>query len=155
MVVFSNDTFAANAAGVDFDTIFPTTDEDTLINDLATDNTGDLNTFFNSYEAQGTSHGFKDATTFLWLLTCGPMTAVPLVLFSWAARRAPLSLMGFLQFIAPTITFVIGVLQGEAFSTLRGVSFALIWAGVAVFALAAWRKSRPELRATAEASPAE
>ncbi|THD61087.1 MAG: PEP-CTERM sorting domain-containing protein [Phenylobacterium sp.] len=55
VVVFSNDTFAANATGIDFDTIFPTTDEETLINDLATDNTGDLNTFFNSYEAQGTS----------------------------------------------------------------------------------------------------
>jgi chloramphenicol-sensitive protein RarD len=38
-----------------------------------------------------------------WLLACGPVTAVPLVLFSWAARRIPLSFMGFLQFIGPTM----------------------------------------------------
>lgn len=94
------------------------------------------------YEAQGTSHGFKDATTFLWLLACGPMTAVPLVLFSWAARRAPLSLMGFLQFIAPTMTFIMGVAQGEHFTVLRGVSFLFIWLGAAMFAYGAWSRSR-------------
>jgi chloramphenicol-sensitive protein RarD len=94
------------------------------------------------FEAQGTSHGFKDPTTFLWLLACGPMTAVPLVLFSWAARRAPLSLMGFLQFIAPTMTFVMGVMQGEPFTFLRGVSFVFIWSGAAMFAYGAWRRSR-------------
>ncbi|HEY8003201.1 MAG TPA: EamA family transporter RarD [Phenylobacterium sp.] len=93
------------------------------------------------------------ATT--WILACGPITAVPLVLFSWAARRIPLSTLGFLQFIGPTIAFVIGVLQGEAFTPLRAASFAFIWGGAAVFAFAAWRRSRPELRATALVEPAE
>jgi chloramphenicol-sensitive protein RarD len=89
-----------------------------------------------------------------WLIACGPITAVPLVLFAWAARRIPLSAMGFLQFIAPTMTFVIGVMQGEPFGALRGASFALIWAGVAVFALGALRRTRPALAVAAETAGA-
>jgi chloramphenicol-sensitive protein RarD len=76
------------------------------------------------------------------LIASGPITAVPLVLFSWAARRIPLSYMGFLQFIAPTIGFVIGVSQGEAFTPLLALSFAFIWGGAVVFAFGAWRRSR-------------
>ena len=91
----------------------------------------------------------------VWLLACGPITAVPLVLFSWAARRIPLSTLGFLQFIGPTIAFVIGVMQGESFTPLRAASFLFIWGGAAVFALAAWRRSRPELLATEVVEPAE
>ena len=105
--------------------------------------------------AQGQSHFGQGLLVSAWLAACGPITAVPLVLFAWAARRIPLSAMGFLQFIAPTMSFVIGVLQGEPFGALRALSFVLIWAGVAVFAWAAWRRSRPQLRATAEAAPAE
>jgi chloramphenicol-sensitive protein RarD len=90
-----------------------------------------------------------------WLLACGPLTAIPLVLFAWAARRISLSAMGFLQFISPTITFAIGVAEGEPFSALRGASFVFIWAGVAVFALAALRRSRPQLAAAAGSAPAE
>ena len=91
---------------------------------------------------QGHSHfGAAPALT-LWLIAAGPITAVPLVLFSWAARRIPLSVMGFLQFIGPTIAFAIGVSQGEAFSALRGVSFAFIWGGAAVFTYGAWRRAR-------------
>lgn len=77
-----------------------------------------------------------------WLLACGPVTAVPLMLFSWAARRIPLSFMGFLQFIGPTIGFVIGVAQGEAFTPLRAASFVFIWGGASVFAYGAWRRTR-------------
>jgi chloramphenicol-sensitive protein RarD len=78
-----------------------------------------------------------------------------LVLFSWAARRIPLSFMGFLQFIGPTMVFANGVTQGEPFTPLRAASFAFIWGGAAVFAYGAWRRSRPELRATALVEPAE
>ncbi|WP_395673323.1 EamA family transporter RarD, partial [Phenylobacterium sp.] len=46
-----------------------------------------------------------DGVTTAWLVASGPVTAIPLVLFAWAARRLPLSAMGFLQFIAPTISF--------------------------------------------------
>jgi chloramphenicol-sensitive protein RarD len=105
-------------------------------------------------QSAGAGH-FGDPATAAWLIACGPITAAPLALFAWAARRIPLSTMGFLQFIAPTMTFVIGLMQGESFGPLRGAAFALIWAGVAVFAWAAWRGRRPELVATAESAPAE
>jgi chloramphenicol-sensitive protein RarD len=103
----------------------------------------------------GLGHLGSSSAATAWLLACGPITAVPLVLFSWAARRIPLSTLGFLQFIGPTIAFVIGVVQGESFTPLRAASFVFIWGGAAVFALAAWRRSRPELRATALVEPAE
>lgn len=91
---------------------------------------------------QGQGHFGATTPAILWLIAAGPITAAPLMLFSWAARRIPLSYMGFLQFIAPTIAFVIGVLEGEAFTPLRAVSFAFIWGGAVVFAFGAWRRAR-------------
>ncbi|MGH6910235.1 MAG: EamA family transporter RarD [Phenylobacterium sp.] len=105
--------------------------------------------------SQGQGHFTASPQTTLWLLASGPVTAVPLVLFSWCARRLPLSLMGFMQFIGPTIGIVIGVVEGEAFGPLRAASFVFIWSGAAVFAWGAWKRSRPELRATAMTEPAE
>ena len=103
----------------------------------------------------GAGHFGKSVPATAWLLACGPFTAVPLVLFSWAARRIPLSSLAFLQFLGPTSGFAIGVLQGEAFTPLRALSFVFIWGGAVVFAVAAWRRSRPELRATELVEPAE
>lgn len=103
-------------------------------------------------EHSGGGHFASDPAAALWLLACGPLTALPLMLFSWAARRVRFSVMGFLQFIAPTMTFVMGMMQGEPFSTLRGVSFGFIWLGAAVFAWGAWTRSRI---AAAAVAPAE
>jgi chloramphenicol-sensitive protein RarD len=102
----------------------------------------------------GAGHFGKSVPATLWLLSCGPFTAVPLVLFSWAARRIPLSSLAFLQFLGPTSGFVIGVMQGESFTPLRALSFVFIWGGAVVFAVAAWRRSRPELKATELVEPA-
>lgn len=68
------------------------------------------------------------------LVLCGPATVVPLVLFAFAARRLPLTLVGFLQFIAPTLQFLCGLYEGETLSPAAALSFVFIWAGVAVFA---------------------
>jgi chloramphenicol-sensitive protein RarD len=103
-------------------------------------------------QTHGQGHVFKSAPAALALFIAGPATVVPLVLFAWAARRMPLSSLGFLQFLGPTITFVIGVAEGEAFSPLRAVSFVFIWAGAAVFAFGAWRASR-KAAAQAPATP--
>ena len=103
----------------------------------------------------GAGHFGKSVPATAWLLACGPFTAVPLVLFSWAARRIPLSSLAFLQFLGPTSAFVIGVMQGEAFTPLRAASFVFIWGGAVVFAVAALRRSRPELMATELVEPAE
>lgn len=90
---------------------------------------------------QGGSH-FSDPVTAAWLIASGPITAIPLVMFAWAARRAPLSTMGFLQFIAPTIGFVIGLIQGEPFTPLRALSFAFIWCAAGMFLFGAVQAAR-------------
>ena len=50
--------------------------------------------------------------------------------------------MGFLQFIAPTLQFLLGVFLGEAITPLRALSFVFIWLGVAAFAYGAWKRTR-------------
>lgn len=105
-------------------------------------------------QAQGGGHFTTDPVAAALMVACGPLTALPLVLFSWSARRIPLSAMGFLQFISPTISFAIGLAEGEAFTALRAVSFGFIWAGAGVYAFGAWKRSRALARAAAEAAEA-
>ncbi len=81
-------------------------------------------------------------TPSLLLMLCGPVTVLPLALFSWTARRLPFSTIGFLQFLSPTVSFVIGLSVGERLTPLAAVSFLFIWAGAIVFAYGAWRASR-------------
>jgi chloramphenicol-sensitive protein RarD len=78
----------------------------------------------------------------LLMMLNGPLTVAPLALFAWTARRLPFSVLGFLQFIGPTLGFVTGLVTGERLSPMGVVSFVFIWAGAAVFALGAWRASR-------------
>ncbi len=93
-------------------------------------------------EGHGGGHFLAHIQPTVLLLLAGPVTVVPLMLFAWAARRLPLSTIGFLQFIGPTLQFVIGVEVGESLTTARTVSFGFIWAGVLLFAFGAWRKTR-------------
>lgn len=65
-------------------------------------------------------------STFL-LLFSGALTAIPLILFSAGARRIPLSLMGFIQYIGPTIMFVLGIFVfGEPFDMNQFITFIFI-----------------------------
>jgi chloramphenicol-sensitive protein RarD len=93
---------------------------------------------------QGTGQGHlgHGGLTTTLLALAGPATVVPLALFAWSARRLPLSAVGFLQFIAPTLQFLLGVVFGEPFTPLRALSFVFIWLGVATFAYGAWKKTR-------------
>jgi len=93
-------------------------------------------------QSTGAGHFGTGAGVSSLLLLAGPVTVVPLALFAWSARRMPLSAMGFLQFIGPTLQFGIGIALGEAFTPLRALSFLFIWAGVAVFAYGAWKRTR-------------
>ena len=70
-----------------------------------------------------------------WLLLLGgPLTAIPLLLFAAGARRVSMSTLGLLQYLGPSIQFVLGIwLYHEPFSALRGVGFALIWCGLLVY----------------------
>ena len=77
-----------------------------------------------------------------WLLVAaGPITAIPLLLFAYGARRIPFSTLGLLQYIGPTLQLLLGVwLYHEPFSGARLAGFVLIWAALAVYWLeGVWR----------------
>lgn len=69
------------------------------------------------------------------LLIGGALTALPLIGFAYAVRRVPLSTVGLMQYIAPTMQFLCGVLVfGEPFGHDRAIGFVLIWAALIIFA---------------------
>jgi len=72
----------------------------------------------------------------------GVVTAIPLLCFGQAARRLRLSTLGFFQYLAPSLQFVLGILFGEPFTSARAVCFAFIWAGLAAFSYDSWRYAR-------------
>lgn len=76
----------------------------------------------------------------LLLLAVGVVTAVPLLLFASAARRLRLATIGFLQYLTPTLHFLLAVIvYDEPFSTARLVSFLCIWTGLACYSWDAYR----------------
>lgn len=90
----------------------------------------------------GTAFSVSPGHTAL-LIGGGFVTALPLLLFGMAARRVPLSVIGMLQFIAPTMMFLIGwLLQGEEMPLSRWVGFGFVWLAVCVFAYDQVRSSR-------------
>lgn len=93
------------------------------------------------WRSGGGVFGHTPSGTLLMMLA-GPVTVAPLALFSWTARRLPLSVIGFLQFISPTMGFALGAWLGEPLTRLRLVSFAFIWAGGVVFAAGSWLGQR-------------
>ena len=78
----------------------------------------------------------------LLLILAGPITALPLMAFAFGARRVSFTALGLLQFLAPTLQFATGIAYGEPFTLLRGVSFALIWVGLAFFSWDTVRRAR-------------
>ncbi|MDD4321567.1 MAG: EamA family transporter RarD [Acidaminococcaceae bacterium] len=82
----------------------------------------------------------SSTTNLLLLFASGPVTAIPLLLFTAAAKLLPLSFIGFLQYLAPTLSLIIGVfIYGEAFTFGHLLSFGWIWAGLLVFTLNQFR----------------
>lgn len=70
------------------------------------------------------------------MVLSGIVTALPLVWFAFGARRIPLSLVGIIQYVGPTLQLLTGVwLFGEPFSQHRAIGFGLIWAALALYAL--------------------
>ena len=95
-----------------------------------------------------TSHG---QNTFLssevstrWLLAAaGPITAVPLLLFAAGARRIPMSVLGLLQYMSPTMQMLLGVwFFHEAFSVPRMAGFGIIWSALLLYVIEGWWVSR-------------
>jgi chloramphenicol-sensitive protein RarD len=99
-----------------------------------------------SYTMKGQgSFGTIDRTTDFFILGAGPTTAIPLLLFAYGAQRIPLSQLGLLQYIAPSIQFVVGWLAfHEEISLDRWIGFSLVWIGLLIFAATSIRR-RPAL----------
>jgi len=95
--------------------------------------------------AQGRS-GFVngDLTLQLMLMAAGPITAVPLLLFAAGARRIPLSLLGILQYLSPTLQLSLGVFfWHEPFDGGKLFGYVLIWSALAGYALEGfWVRSK-------------
>lgn len=85
----------------------------------------------------GSSHAFaSDLQLSLLLIAAGPVTAIPLLMFAYGARRIPLSLVGLLQYIGPSLQLLIGVwLFNEAFDGLKLAGFTLIWSGLLIYSV--------------------
>lgn len=86
----------------------------------------------------------------LWLLLVllGPLSATPLMMFAAGARRIQYTTLGFLQYIGPTLMFLLAVgLYNEPFGPAKGVTFAFIWAGVFCFCADALGRRRQLARA--------
>ncbi|GIG30112.1 EamA family transporter RarD [Cellulomonas marina] len=99
------------------------------------------------------AHGTANAVA---LASTGVVTALPLLLFNTAARRLPLSVVGLLQYITPTLQFLVGVLvQHETMPPARWWGFALVWAALVVLSVDGLRHGRrAALAARREASTA-
>ena len=83
--------------------------------------------------------GWTDAL----LVLGGALTAIPLIFFAYAVRRVPLSVIGLLQYLGPTLQLLLGVFFfGEPFGADRAAGFAFIWAGLAIFAFDGVRAAR-------------
>jgi chloramphenicol-sensitive protein RarD len=77
------------------------------------------------------------------LVLAGAVSAVPLIAFTYGVQRVPLSTVGLLQYIGPTLQFLTGILFfREPFGPDRLVGFACIWAALLIFAADGWRVSR-------------
>jgi chloramphenicol-sensitive protein RarD len=96
-------------------------------------------------DLQGVGHFMRESRGIdLLLILGGPVTAFPLVWFASAARRLRLGILGFFQYLAPSLQFLLAVfVYDEPFTLSRLVTFALIWTAVAVVSADSLRRLRP------------
>lgn len=89
--------------------------------------------------------GHGSLATQLLLMLGGPLTALPLVLFAYGARRIPYSTVGLLQYIAPSLQLMLALfVYGEPFGSNRAAGFALIWTALAIYASDGLWRSRKQ-----------
>lgn len=95
------------------------------------------------------SSAARSATDWAWLAGTGPLTAGSLLLFASAARRIPLATLGLIQYLSPSLQFLLGVfLFHEPMDAGRLVAFGFIWGALLVYsAEGLWRARRPEAAA--------
>ena len=90
----------------------------------------------------------------LLVLALGPVTALPLLLFTGAVTRIPLTVVGLLQYITPTLQFLVGlVIFGEDMPASRWIGFGLVWVALTVLSADALRAAQRSRAARAAAEP--
>lgn len=104
-------------------------------------------------EFSGTAYfGNAGLATTILLALLGVVTAVPLLLFASGARQVPMTTLGLLQYIAPTLQFLTGVfLYGEPVTPARMMGFAIIWTALAIYSIEGFL-ARRRARAITQAS---
>jgi chloramphenicol-sensitive protein RarD len=84
--------------------------------------------------------------TDLLLIGAGVVTSLPLYWFARGAKRIPLSTVGFIQYLGPTLMLLIGVfLYGEPFTRAHAISFSLIWAALILYSISLIKKTIPQV----------
>jgi chloramphenicol-sensitive protein RarD len=104
-------------------------------------------------QAQGESAFLVSRTTDLLLVLGGAVTAIPLLLFTAAAKRLPYSVLGFLQYVAPSLQFLLAVaVFHEPLTRAHLICFGAIWTALAIFLVEGVRVGRRRARERAEAA---
>ena len=94
-------------------------------------------TFLLYWHSSGFGSFGKDIETTSLLIFSGPMTAVPLMLFSYAARRVQMTSLGIIQYLNPSLQFLVAVfIFAEPFGASQGIAFGLIWLALFIYTLA-------------------
>ncbi|MCQ4632183.1 EamA family transporter RarD [Shinella sp. CPCC 100929] len=108
-------------------------------------------------EASGEGHfGDTGMADVLWLLACGIVTAIPLMIYANGAKLLRLSTIAIMQYIAPTMIFIIAVFVfGEPFGTAKLIAFILIWVALVIYSGSMLRTARARRIAATELKPAE
>src|SRR5262249_55674031 len=89
--------------------------------------------------------GHTDLMSDVLLIGSGPLTAIPLFLFAFGTRLLPYSTVGLLQYIAPSLQFLCGVLVlREPFDRTRAIGFVVIWTALVIYAGEGVRLSRKQ-----------
>ncbi len=106
---------------------------------------------FSEFNGQG-AFLHAGAGTDLLLVGAGLVTTVPLLMFASAAQRIPLSLLGIIQYVAPTLQFLVGVLvYKEPFSQAQLIGFSLVWAALILFwGEGLWSRRRMKVQPVAD-----
>ena len=106
--------------------------------------------------ARGEAHFGASLRDSLLLMLTGPVTAVPLMLFSYALRRVSMATVGLLSYLNPSLQFLVATLiMKEPFGPWHAAAFAMIWTALALYTQASWRYDRAARRAAVKSSTLE
>ncbi|MFD0915727.1 EamA family transporter RarD [Pseudahrensia aquimaris] len=91
---------------------------------------------------QGTGHLFVTWQDTLWLIGCGPVTAVPLILYAFGAKALRFSTVGLMGYIGPTLIFIVAfTILGEELDFVQLATFGMVWFALAIYSVTLFKKA--------------